>query len=439
MLLAVPLVLIHGALLATFRLTEHPGRTFLLLAAGFLALAAAARRLEGSSVPLGRTVLGVAVLLRALLLPLPPTLSDDLLRYVWDGKVAAAGENPYRLPPEAEELEPLRDELWQRVPHREVATVYPPLALSLFSIAARSPRPLLALKALLAAADLGTCALLLWIARRLEIPSARVVWYAWNPLVTLEVAGMGHVDALGVLAVAGTVALLLRRPPRVMGAAVTAAAGVLAKLGPLAALAMWSRQSHRPWHFLALAVGLVAVVAVPVLVATGGVPSGLVTYGVSWEFNGPIYEPLWRLLSVVNADGHAKHLVDSLKEATGHIDAWNRVYPYLYPQLLAKVVLGVGMLGAVALSLREADPIVGSGRLFGRLLLLSATLYPWYLLWVLPWAALRRHSAWLALSGLILLSYLPRVSVLVLFPGVFVLIWAPFWLLAAFGRRWSTA
>ena len=71
----------------------------------------------------------VAALLRVIALPLPPTLSDDIYRYVWDGKVIGAGLNPYLLAPQAADLEPLRDELWDRLPHREVETVYPPVAL----------------------------------------------------------------------------------------------------------------------------------------------------------------------------------------------------------------------------------------------------------------------------------------------------------------------
>ena len=63
-----------------------------------------------------------------------------------------------------------------------------------------------------AAADLAACALLLALARRLELPLARTVWYAWNPLVAIELSGMAHVDALGVAACLATVLCLLPRP-----------------------------------------------------------------------------------------------------------------------------------------------------------------------------------------------------------------------------------
>ncbi|HEX7181915.1 MAG TPA: hypothetical protein VF756_08745 [Thermoanaerobaculia bacterium] len=413
----------------------------MLLGAAFLWLPFAAQRLERAEAAgglSGRGILLVATLARLALLPLPPTLSDDALRYLWDGKVATAGSNPYALSPDAAELASLRNKNWQRLPHRDVPTVYPPLAITAFSIATRLPFPLLGWKTLAALADLATCALLLVLARRLGIPAARTVWYAWNPLVVLEVAGMGHVDALGVAAMVGTVFSLTRSARgRWAGAAAWAAAGVLAKLAPLAALPLWSRQSGRPWRFLAAALGLVALAVLPVLAATGGVPPGLIRYGVSWEFNGPLFEPLWRLLDAAGAAPALKTLLDRVKEWTGAYEAWNSLYPYLYPQLLAKALLGLGMLAAVAASLRDRDPVAGTGKLFGALLLLSATVYPWYLLWVLPWAALARHTAWRALSGLILLAYLPKIAGVPMMPWVFASIWVPFAVLLLAGRGWA--
>jgi len=380
--LAWPLVAANLGLLFVFDLAHHLALTLALLGAAFLGLLFAVPRLEAASVPCGGAVLLGALLLRLPLLPVPPTLSDDALRYLWDGKVASAGLNPYALAPAAGKLIPLRDEIWEHLPHRQVPTVYPPLSIAAFSIASRLPFPMPAWKLMVSAADLAACWLLLLAARRLGVSEGRTAWYAWNPLVALEVAGMGHVDALGVAAVTGAVLFLL--PPARRGAAATlAAAGVLAKLVPFAALPMWARQSGRPGRFLFMSLGLIAAAALPVVLgasATGGVPPGLVIYGVSWEFDGPFFEPLWRLLAAAGAAPALAHGLDRLKELTGIYQGLNPLYPYLYPQFLAKLLLAAGMIAAVALSPRERDPAAGTGRLFGRLLLLSATVYPWYLL-----------------------------------------------------------
>ncbi|TNF74091.1 MAG: DUF2029 domain-containing protein, partial [Acidobacteria bacterium] len=159
--------------------------------------------------------------------------------------------------------------LWERLPHRQVATVYPPLAMAVFSIAARLPAPTLALKLMLSLLDLGSCVLLLFLIRRLGVPDRRAIWYAWNPLVTLEIAGMGHVDALGVAAILVVAVALVSRPPRAVMAGVAAAAAVLAKLVPLVALPAWARQSGRPWVLVALVTALLIATLTPIVVLTG--------------------------------------------------------------------------------------------------------------------------------------------------------------------------
>ncbi len=428
----LPLAGTHLALAATGDLAARPLLTLLLLISAFAFYARAARRLE--QVATVSTILVVALVLRALLLPLPPTLSDDTLRYVWDGKVVRSGLNPYLSAPDAPELTPLRDEEWQRMPHRQVQTVYPPLALALFSVASTLPRPLLSVKILLVIVELAGCWLLIRLARREGLPAGRAIWYCWNPLVCLEVAGMGHVDAMVVTATVAAVYLLAGRRQRPLPAAAAAAAGVLSKLVPLVALPMWARQSRRPAAYLITALGLVSLCMLPVVIPAGGVPPGLVTYGVSWEFNGPIYEPLWRSLEWVALDDAVKSGLDELKVQTGRHDFWNRFYRFVYPQLLAKLLLAFAFAVAVAFSLFVRHPVLGTGFLFGSLVLCAATVYPWYLLWVLPWAALARHRAWLALSALMPLVYLPQMLDVPLYPWFHLGVWAPFFVLLMFSR-----
>lgn len=425
----------HVLLLGLFDLTRRPILTLVVTMFAFAAFWLAARSWQARS--RAGEILLISIVLRALLLPLPPTLSDDLLRYVWDGRVVHAGHNPYLLAPEAEELAGLRDDLWLRMPHRQIATVYPPLALLTFSIASRLPAPMTSLKILLTLADLLTVVLLMALLRVLGRCRGEAVWYAWNPLVTLEIAGMGHVDALVVLASVATVLLLLRTPRRPLAAAFAAAGGVLAKLVPLVALPLWARHSGQGAAFLALAGAVVALALGPIVLAAGGLPPGLLTYGVQWEFNGPLYEPLWRLYDVAGASERIKLGLDHLKRLTGHHEFWNRVYPSVYPQFLAKISLAAWFAVLFVFSLRTSDLISGTGRLFGAVLLCSATLYPWYLLWVLPWAVVGRHRAWLAAAPLLQLSYWPQLTSTALFPWCYLLIWGPFFIL--FWRsRWST-
>jgi len=431
----------HGALLSIGDLGGRLGWTLAAWLLGLLGIVIVLRRGRRRGTPAPVVILSVAALLRLLLVPLAPTLSDDVWRYLWDGRVAAAGRNPYLLTPDSEALVDLRHEDWDKVAHRGVPTVYPPLAVTLFSIAARLPHALYAWKLFVGAVDWVTCLLLIRLAVRFGLPAERTLWYAWNPLVTTEVAGMGHVDSLGVAAVVATVGLLTTGSRRLLPAVGAASAAILAKLVPLLALPWWARASSAPWRFAAAVAALAVAALAPVLWAAGGVPPGIVAFGVSWEFDGPLFEPLWRGLDAVGAVPAVKGLLDHLKSWTGEHDFWNRWYPYVYPQLLAKLVLAGGFALACGWGWRRLrDPAAATGWLFGTVLLFSATVHPWYLLWVLPWAALASHEAWLSLSGLILLSYLPQHAGIDLFPWVYLAIWSPFLVVWLVRRpRWSIA
>ncbi len=435
--LVLPLIAAHAALLFLFDLGRQPGATLFVLLLAFLAWLRAVTVLEQRGTLTLPLLLGVAALLRLLLIPLPPTLSDDTLRYVWDGRVVAAGFDPYQLAPEAEALSALRDPLWEKMPHHEVPTVYPPLALALFALAGKLPLPLVAVKILLSLFDLLGCLGLYRLAIHLGLPVARVLFYAWNPLVVLETAGMGHVDAL--MASFSIVAVLLLARGQTARAGLAAAAAVLAKLLPLLALPLWLRRSQRPWIFAAATGAALATAFLPVVLGSGGVPRGLRIYGARWEFNGPLFEPLWRLIDLLDLVGVVKAGLDGLKGLTGWHEALNALYPLVYPQLLAKICLGLLLLGGLCrLFLDRPEPAIGIGRAMAAFLLCTATFYPWYAIAILPWAALYRRRAFLLLSGLLPLSYLPQlVPGLALFPWVFLAIWLPFWLLFLREGKWS--
>lgn len=420
-----------------FDFGRRPAAFFAVLAVAFVAFLRAVPELEKRGDLRLPEVLVVAALLRLLLIPVPPSLSEDTLRYVWDGRVVVAGFDPYALPPEAEELASLRDPLWQVMPHQKVPTVYPPLALGLFAMASRLPEPLSSFKILLSLLDLLGCACLFLAARELGLPPARSLFYAWNPLVVLEVAGMGHIDALMTMLAILAVWLLARG--RSAGAAAAAAGAVAAKLLPILALPAWTRRAPRPLLFAAVAGALLVAVFLPVALAEGGLPPGLKIYGRTWEFNGPLFEPLWRLIDALDLVPRVKAGLDFVKDQTGWQESVNRLYPWVYPQLLAKAMLALGLLAFLArLYLEPPAPAIAIGRSLAALLVASSTVYPWYLVGLLPWAALCRRRAWLLASILAPLSYLPRFwPSLPLFPWIHLAIWLPVFALLLREKNWS--
>ena len=210
-----------------------------------------------------------ASLMRLALLFVEPYLSTDIYRYVWDGRVQAAGINPYRYMPIAPEVSHLRDAaIFPNINRADYAvTIYPPAAQAIFLAVTRLGESVVAMKLGLLAFEVATIALLLALLHRLGSPPTRIVAYAWHPLPIWEIAGNGHVDiAMCALLMAG---LLLFLHGRTLLAGVAVTLGALVKPTALLALPVF----WRPWNWrLPLVVVLTAVLAyVPYLSVGSGV------------------------------------------------------------------------------------------------------------------------------------------------------------------------
>src|SRR5262249_9208336 len=141
------------------------------------------------------------------------------------------------------------------------------------------------MKSAIAICDAATaCVLLLWLA-----DSGRNPWwvlaYAWNPLVSLEGAGNGHVDVLGALCLVLAAFSLVRGGCTI--AALALACGIAVKFLPVVLLPLfWRRMGIRE---AALALALIVILYLPFL-SSGGLPVGsLGAYLAQWRINGPLY------------------------------------------------------------------------------------------------------------------------------------------------------
>ena len=205
-------------------------------------------RAPGAALP---AVLLLAVGMRLLTVANPPLLSTDIYRYVWDGKVQAAGINPYLYVPAAPELRGLRDEgegpaaIYPNINRADYApTIYPPVAQMLFAAVGLAWPTIWCMKAVMLAFDLLGIAVALMLLRLAGQPAERVLILAWNPLVVWEFAGGGHVDATALGFVGLALLLAARRHRAAAGLALGAA--VLCKLLPAALFpALWRRWDLR--------------------------------------------------------------------------------------------------------------------------------------------------------------------------------------------------
>src|SRR5215212_7151570 len=158
-------------------------------------------------------VLGLifAALFRLSILFFPPYLSDDIYRYVWDGRVQAAGINPYRYMPADESLAHLRDEkIYPNINRRDSAqTIYPPIAEAAFLLVTRFSESVTWMKAVMVGFEAVTVWAIVQLLISFGFARQRVLIYAWHPLAVWEFAGSGHADALAIAFIA--LALLVRR------------------------------------------------------------------------------------------------------------------------------------------------------------------------------------------------------------------------------------
>ena len=368
-----------------------------LLAAGSLLALCAAQSLSGSRPAI---VLACGAALRLTLLFRAPDLSDDLRRYVWDGRVGAAGVSPYARAPADPALANLAPDLLPGLPHADVRTVYPPVAQAAFRWAGTLGAGVVPLKALFAAADLSVVALIYALGGTGAGYAAAL--YAFHPLPIVESAGQGHLDSLGV-ALLLAVLVYLRRG-RNGRAGVAFALAVLTKYVPAAAtLPLW-RRGRAAFAGAALAVGIPVVLAA----TRGGVTpaGGLNDYATRWEFNAAAYPAFVNALAWGRVPERAKDAFLLWKERLGHPNWTQSMFPFFTAGFFARAFLAILLAGAlIVIARRVRDTEMAVFASLAALLLASPTLHPWYLLWALPFAARLREPGFLYLSFAVPLAY----------------------------------
>ncbi len=357
-----PILVYNGAFAIAF---------FLYLGAAALVL----RRLSGEAVGaaghrLLMLILGLALLPRAILLLSDPALSDDLYRYIWDGKVAAAGIDPYRYAPDAPELAPLRDALWTPINQKSQHTPYPPAAQAVFAATYRiAPDSIKAQQVVATAGDVLAIGALLALLGRLGLPRERVLLYAWSPTPALHFAHSAHNDSLMIAATLLAPALALVPDQGGGGRLARAGSGLALALAALIKLIplLLGPLLLRRWRWaglLACGAGLALGVA-PYLASGPAALAGLGTEAGEAVFNDSLHLVLVRLLAPLTP--RAATLTTLLSAAT-----------------LALAALASAWRGG-----REPAGLArGAATLLGLALLLNAVVEPWYLAWILPFVAL---------------------------------------------------
>ena len=197
-----------------------------------------------------------AALFRLSIIFFPPHLSDDIYRYIWDGRVQAAGINPYRYIPAEDSLAQLRDDkIYPYINRRDTAhTIYPPVAEAAFLVITRVSESVTWMKAAMVAFEAVAVWAIIQLLVSFGFARQRVLIYAWHPLVVWEFAGSGHIDALAIAFIALT--LLARRKNKETATGLLLACATCVKLFPVVLFpAVYKRWSWKmPLAFVAAVV-----------------------------------------------------------------------------------------------------------------------------------------------------------------------------------------
>ncbi|MBC8126492.1 MAG: glycosyltransferase [Gloeobacteraceae cyanobacterium ES-bin-144] len=309
-----------------------------------------------------RLILGAAVLLRLLLWPAP--VSDDVQRYLWEGKLVHSGENPYSAPASDPRWEKHRDAFWQAMNHRDRATAYPPGIQWVMAATSAIHPSLMSFKVLALIGDITALLLLFTLLTLYSAPLKWAGFYAFNPIVLIAFAAEAHFDSLMIAAM-------------------------------LAAMIAASRNKSSAWLWLGVAIQikLVCIILVPLFLTRRLLPASwlllLVLILPSLPFHSGLAEWLHGVKNFTDSGAFNAPLHTLLAAIGLSFDG---------VRTLSTITFCACALTICIARWRGASLIDSTLWMLGSLLVCSPIIHFWYLTWLLPLAAMRPSFAWTTLS-----------------------------------------
>jgi alpha-1,6-mannosyltransferase len=310
------------------------------------------------------------VLFRLVLLPATPSLSDDVYRYQWDGRVQRAHLNPYVAFPHSPGLAYLLNPENPEPPGEDTPTIYPPLSEFAYRMIETVP----AYKRVSTILDLACVGMLLLLLAAMKLPLHRVLAFAWNPAVLISFAMSGHFDPLAIVFFLAALFFLVTDRPGLSIAAL--ALSFLSKFFPVLLLPAFLKRVRLA--YAGIFAILVFTLYLPFLGAGLHLFDGARNYGRDWSNNASFF-PLLQFVA--------------------------RSKPR------AELFAGLIVLAAIGyLAKRRAGLLWSSLILMGGVLLVSPTAYPWYFTWSIPFLCFYPSAAWLLMSVASVLGYTPPLA-----------------------------
>jgi hypothetical protein len=311
-----------------------------------------------------------AILFRLALVSSPPSLSTDIYRYIWDGRLSVHGINPYRWTPDAASLYYLHDSIWEKMDYKTYQTIYMPVSQAVFALCALIFRSnVTGFKLVYTLFDIGIIGLLLAILRQMGRPAIHVIWYAWCPLPITEISIAGHQDVVGVFFLLLTFLLAIRKGNQAWTGVALVAAG-LTKGFALLLIPMFARRYGKP--LLMGAIPALVYLSLPIVVYLPSFLKGMDAYLVTVHVNASLFR--WTDM------------------ALGHV---TRQHFQITSRLSDLAILTAAIWAAWKRVVDDTDLLRRAFIVTTVTLLVVPTLFPWYLLWVLPFfCLLGRRPSW---------------------------------------------
>lgn len=315
---------------------------------------------------------------------------SDVWRYLWDGHVLDKGINPYVYAPNDSYLDSLTelatdihyqwDDIRDNVNYPHVPTIYPPFSQWFFWLSYQiAPGSVAITKLLLILCECIGIFFLMLTLKKLHLSPYLILLYAWNPLIIKTIAGSAHMDALlvcffGIL----SYGVVLKKKWIII---TSWAAAILIKLSPILLIPFLFKRIK--WYGIMLAIAIVITGYLPFLDAGMKLFTGLSTFSKEWQFNAGPFQLVEYFISLFLQ-------TDTFTVAS-----------------ITTKLFTMGVIGILFFK-DDASPTYffkAATLTFGIFLVLSPTVMPWYISWILPFAVISRQNYWFIFSFLLLSAF----------------------------------
>lgn len=343
-----------------------------------------------------KVVLGLALVLRLVLLPSLPTLSDDFYRFIWDGRLLLQGIHPFaELPSYYMQQGHLAKDsygyfLYTHMNSPGYFTVYPPVCQLIFTLAAwltpeNTAGSVIFMRLLIILAEAGTVFLMLTLLKKYGLPRKYVLLYALNPLVILELTGNLHFEGLMLLFL--LLSLHFFHKNKLVPTALFFALAIGAKLLPLILLPLYVRRLgwRKSFRFFGVTALFTLLLFAPLINTelVQGLSAGVSLYFQKFEFNAGLYY-------LVREIGYAALGYNTIAVAG---------------KVLAGCTFAAIVLFAYQEKARELRLPAAYLWVWFIYLLFATTVHPWYIIPLLAYSIFTTYRFSVLWSGLIFITY----------------------------------